>query len=213
MMRTISIRFACLSDGAIGAFHADENNQVYTYEHNHKRWNPTHPGRLILVNMDDICPAYELPDYEFRTYNEFIVHKMLRRTCGDGTLTIVHRMGWLWHFGMAWTLKPISLKYGQATNTPPRWWNAEDLWCECPPVEELVQRIDRDIASANARWAQLSARANWALRQARMELGPEATAHEVEDAACDIMGQRRRERPPPPDPRFRAMMENALRGL
>jgi hypothetical protein len=218
VMRVVRTRFVCIGEGGIGAFVNDEENTVYTVSLEGGGWEPrfTHCPTM-LISMEDICPAMDLADYEFRTYNEHFLQEMLKKTRGDGVLTIVHRIGWQWHFGMAWSRKPLIPKSPHlVTSKPPRWWDAEDVFCEGPTYEELEARLDQAAYDHARQWERMSIIRHQTEEEARGVLGEEADDHDVQNFARELRGEPVLCRPPPRDPNaptFEQRLEAALAGI
>jgi hypothetical protein len=80
--------------------------------------------------MLDVCPYADLQPHEYRKWNEHVLLKFIRNLKGEGVLTIVHRQGWGWHFGMSWSRYPLQPRSREVSQRPPAWWTAEDRWCE-----------------------------------------------------------------------------------
>ena len=146
----VQLQFACLAPGSIGVFTrmdtvegVDPLTPVYVYNHEGQGWEPRFRGKTLCVSMFDLDIPPFMKATEYRVLNEDFLSKVTRGLKGGGIVTLVHRPEWEWHLGLAYSVFPLRPKNGTTTRKP-KWWGAEDIWCEVGDVRQLQAKIDAE---------------------------------------------------------------------
>jgi hypothetical protein len=168
----VSLEFACVPDAAIPIFartdpEDEEPSPVWVLnDYNGLNWEPRIFNKKVITSTFDTCPHPSLRPHEYRVWNEFVISRLVRGIRGDGILTLVHRMGWPWHVGLAWSRYPLQPLF-KGSRLPPKWWDAEDLWGDLPGgFEELLLRVREDLYQQSLEMNRRSA-----VRQLQIENG------------------------------------------
>lgn len=162
--RDIEVQFACIPECTIPIFYRsdpewEEHSAVWIVSQDEGGWRPRWLGQRVIVSMFDACPHPFLRPHEYRVWNEYVIKRLVRGLRGSGVLTIVHRIGWPWHFGLAWSRYPLLPDHMTITERPPVWWGAMDLWGELEGgFPDLYQRVHAELYRNNVEWERQVAR-------------------------------------------------------
>jgi hypothetical protein len=181
--RDIEVRFACFPDCAISTFERtdpewEERTPVWVLSEMEGGWRPRFLGKKVIVSMFDACPLPYLQPHEYRIWNEYVIGRLVRGLRGSGVLTISHRPGWPWHFGLSWSRYPLDPCNRLVTEQPPVWWGAVDLWADLPGgFVQLYHRVRVQQRRWEADWDRQVAE-----RRALLDAGLIEPARRLPDA-------------------------------
>lgn len=162
--REVEFQFACIPECTIPIFTRtdpewEERSPVWVVSEMEGGWQPRIFGERIIVSMFDACPHPFLRPHEYRVWNEYVIRRLARGLRGSGVLTITHRIGWPWHFGLSWSRYPLQPESRFITDRPPTWWGAIDLWGELEGgFQPLFHRVQAELHHNNMEWDRQVAR-------------------------------------------------------
>lgn len=174
----IRLQFACVPDGGIPIFERtwpeweqpEDQPPVWVVEEDWwkgSHWRPRFASQKVFVSMVDLCPYADLKPHEYRMWNEHVILRLVRNLRGSGVLTISHRRGWPWHFGLSWSRYPLRPVFTGMTRQLPTWWGAEDWWAELDDdFDEFQDRLEYRQHLRNLEWDRREA-----LHRRRIEEG------------------------------------------
>lgn len=126
--------------------------EVYVYDDDVKHWLPrVTRSRKIIVGLYDSGAPWDLSPAEHRVWNEHRLRAVTRPLRGEGVLTFVYRNDF--HWGLTWSRHPLRA-ISSMTWVTPRWWEAEDIWCEVGDYRQLKLKVDAEQARLEAQWDQ-----------------------------------------------------------
>ena len=153
----IEVQFACIPEVTIPIFtRTDPDWEAHTpvwVLDEVEGWRPRVLGHRVVISMFDGCPHPFLRPHEYRVWNEYVIQRLCRGLRGSGILTIVHRVGWPWHFGLAWSRYPLCPDNRLMTTRPPTWWGAIDWWGDLDGgFPQLYRRVQAKLQRWNDDW-------------------------------------------------------------